>query len=382
MKIAIDGSLLGARFSGVERSVGQTVAALARAAGPDDELLLFVGDGFDDYAAAYLPEGLEPGGRLRVVRCALDNRARGARLWWQQVVLPRLVQQQRADVFHGPAYVLPLALDLPSVLTVYDLLALDRPEFATTSNRLHYRLTLPASLRHATRILAPSEDTRRAIARRVPAVAERCRVAPLGVESRFFEVAAEAVAAVRERFRLPQRYLLWVGNVEPKKNLGVLLRALELLKLRDRQVPKLVLAGQLSWGTHELMKTFLEAGLQSAVTFLGRVGDAELPGLYGGACGFLFPSLAEGFGLPPLEALAAGLPTAVANAGALPEVVGEAALLVEPGDVEGWAAALEQLADDEPLRADLAGRAPGRAAEFSWDRTADAIWRIYREVVA
>lgn len=379
MKIALDGSLLGARFSGVERSVGQLLQHLPEAAG-GHELVVFVGDAFDRYVEQYLPGGLDP--RLTIVRSRFDNTDRLGRVWWQQVVLPRLAQGCGAAVFHAPAYVASAWTGLPSVVTLYDLQALAQPELTGAANRLHYKLAVPAGVKRAARVIVPSDATRREVARYLPAAYERTVTIPLGVEARFGDTPDETDAALRERHNLPESYLLWVGNVEAKKNLSVLLRALHLLRGRRVEVPKLVLAGELGQHSNDLMAEFLSAGLQGRVVFLGRVRDVELPALYRGARAFLFPSLTEGFGLPPLEAMASGVPVAVADRGALPEVAGRAALVVRATDPEAWAEAIGRLHEDEELRASLRARGRSVAAEYSWRRTAEATFKVYQAVAA
>jgi glycosyltransferase involved in cell wall biosynthesis len=228
-------------------------------------------------------------------------------------------------------------------------------------------------VRRAQRVIVPSAATRAALVARLPAVAPRVVTIPLGVEERFFDRPPDE-SAIRERYRLPARYLLWVGNIEPKKNVGILLEALRILRTQGADVPKLVLAGPLSWGTNDLMRRFLAHGLHDRVQFLGRAPDADLPALYRGATGFLFPSLSEGFGLPPLEAMAAGVPVAAANRASLPEVVGHAGLLVPADDAAAWAQAMVSLTGDTH---ELVRRGVQRARRFRWEETARASLAAY-----
>jgi len=153
-------------------------------------------------------------------------------------------------------------------------------------------------------------------------------------------------------------------------------------KVTVRSPLKLVLAGPLSWGANDLLRLFLREGLQRHVQFLGRVTDAELPALYRGAAAFLFPSLAEGFGLPLLEAMSAGVPVVASTAGALPEVVGEAGLLVNPADHGAWAQAMWRVLEDDELRARLIAGGRQRAGGYGWERAAAATWNVYREALA
>ncbi len=381
LRVAFDATLLGARFSGVERAVAHTLAALAATAPPQARLAAYVGERFDAYEAEFHPGGLDPTGRLALRRVPLDNANRLARLAWSQLSLARLARAAGDDLLHSPAYLCPLAGGLPRVLGLFDLIALDNPDLATRANRLNYGLWLPHCVRRAEAVVVPSEAVAEAVTRRWPAAAARLTVVPLGVEPRFAAAGEADVARVVERFRLPKRYVLWVGNVEPKKNVAVLLRAWSRAAELGLDLPQLVLAGALSWSSEGLCDDWLARGLQQQVRLLGRVADGDLPALYAGATAFAFPSLAEGFGLPPLEAMAAGVPVIAARIGALSEVVGEAGLLVPPDDADGWATALARVCDEPALAERLADAGRARAAEYSWERTARATWAVYAQVL-
>jgi len=378
MKIALDGSLLGARFSGVERSVAQLIAHLPAACAEDDRITVFVGQAFDR-RERYYPGGFDE--RLEFCQTGLDNTQRLSRICWQQLVLPRLCHGLGVDLFHAPAYVASALTAVPTVLTLYDLDALEHPEICKADNRWHYRFAIPAGARRANRVLVPSATTRREVARHLPDVYRRTVVVPLGVPPRFAtpdETDAEVVA----RYRLPDEYVLWVGNIEPKKNVEVLIRALHTIQARGERVPHLVLAGDLSWGTQSVIQQFLASGLQSRVTFLGAVPDADLPAIYRGASLFCFPSLTEGFGLPPLEAMAAGVPVIISDAEALVDISGKAATIVPATDAEGWAAAIQTLLADTDLRRNRIAMGRSRAAEYTWQRCAIQTVAVYREIVA
>lgn len=379
MKIALDGSLLGARFSGVERAVAQLIAHLPAACDEQDRLTVFVGQAFDRFRERFYPGGFDE--RLEFYQTGLDNTQRLSRIYWQQLVLPRLCHGLGVDLFHAPAYVASAFTAVPAVLSLYDLDALEHPELCRGDNRWHYRFAIPAGARKASRVIVPSATTRREVARHLPEVYRRTVVVPLGVE-RHYAHADPADAEVQARYRLPDEYLLWVGNVEPKKNVEVLIKALHVLKSRGERVPHLVLAGDLSWGTRAVMQQFLASGLEGHVTFLGAVPDADLPAIYRGAKLFCFPSLTEGFGLPPLEAMAAGVPVIVSDAEALQETSGKAASIVPANAPEAWADEIRRLLTDEELRQHRIATGRSRAAEYTWQRCAIQTVAIYREIVA
>ena len=204
--------------------------------------------------------------------------------------------------------------------------------------------------------------------------AEKIVVIPQGVDRRFQPLPAGVIEETRQRLCLPQRYVLFVGNLAPRKNLPRLMAAWNSISARFPDT-KLVLAGAAN-------RVFRDAGLPrppATVTSLGYVADEDLPALYGGALCFAFPSLYEGFGLPILEAMACGVPVLTSNVTSLPEVAGDAALLVDPYCVESLAAGLERLLRDDGLRSELARRGLDRARPFSWQRTAAATWQILAE---
>jgi glycosyltransferase involved in cell wall biosynthesis len=188
------------------------------------------------------------------------------------------------------------------------------------------------------------------------------------------------VAAVRSRYRLPEGYVLFVGSVERRKNLRGLLQAYARLLETDVACP-LVIVGTRRRGAGEIGRTLQELHLEESVIFTGYVPDADLPAIYTGADLFVFPSLYEGFGLPPLEAMACGTPVVCSNAASLPEVVGDAAIMVDPYDVEGLAEAMLRVLTDADLREHLRRKGLERARQFTWERTARETVAVYREVL-
>jgi glycosyltransferase involved in cell wall biosynthesis len=190
------------------------------------------------------------------------------------------------------------------------------------------------------------------------------------------------LASFRLRHSLPERFILFVGTLEPRKNLVTLLHAYAQFKRQANTNHKLVLVGGKGWFYQPIFAAVEELGLQADVLFPGFVAEDELPLWYNTADVFVYPSLYEGFGLPPLEAMACGKPVAVADASSLPEVVGDAALCISPHQPEEWAAALLRLCQDANLRSDLTARALERARQFSWTRMAQQTVQVYRDVLA
>ena len=286
---------------------------------------------------------------------------------------PRLIRLERVvagDLFHATAYTAPHTRDVPIVVSVHDLALVRFPELGNA----HLR-GVPERTRRAVAaarlVLASSETTRRDLIELLQVPAERIRVVYLGCDAMFRALPADAARAyVRERYGLAAPYLLHVGTLEPRKNLPRLISAYARLRAARHDVPTLLLAGARGWQYEAVFQRVEALALRDHVRFTERVPTADLPALYGAAAAFVYPSLYEGFGLPPLEAMACGTPVVCSNTTSLPEVTGDAALLVDPYDESAWTAAMQRILDDAALRSSLRGRGLERAQLFSWERCA------------
>ncbi len=277
------------------------------------------------------------------------------------------------DLLHVPHYNAPLLFRGTLVVTVHDLIHLRLPRLARRAGAsLYARAMIPRVCARARVVICPSEATRRDLLDLAPDAAPRIRVIPQGCALRPPEPAAREAALAR--LRVPSRYILYVGNIRPHKNLDVLFRALDELPAPCR-LP-VVLAGE------DQMPGAWPPRERPGTRFLGPVREDDLPPLYSGAEVFVFPSLYEGFGLPPLEAMACGAPVICSSAGALPEVVGDAALTFDPLDAGSLARALRAVLEAPDLREKLRRAGFERARRFAWDRTARATAAAYREALA
>jgi glycosyltransferase involved in cell wall biosynthesis len=270
------------------------------------------------------------------------------------------------------------------LLTVHDMTFFSLPEAHSTLHRSGpFRSAVLASIRRADQLTVPSEWTRQALLGVVPDLpAERVRVIAPGIDEAFGPRPHLEVREVRGRLDLPQDYILHVGTLEPRKNLLRLLEAYRLLAPHERTVPDLVLAGRKAWGARALRAEVAEARLEDRVHFVGYVPEADLPALYSGARLFVYPSLQEGFGFPPLEAMASGVPTIAASSSALLENLGGAAALVSAYDVETLAATMSRLLWDERLRRRLRSEGLMRAARFRWEDATRRTLECYDELAA
>lgn len=310
---------------------------------------------------------------------ALEHQAAPLGVLWQQLRLPPRLRRGDVDLLWSPITILPLVLPVPAVVTVHDLTTVLLPE----SHRLKVKWSvfpfLQRTLEAARRIVTDSRATADDVGRHFPGVRAKLRVVPLGVDPEFAPAPPDAVAAIRTALGCPDGYVLYAGTIEPRKNLALLLDAWEALG-PTRRLP-LLLAGGYGWHSDALVRR-ARALAPAGVRLLGRVDQAHLVELFQGASAFVYPSLYEGFGLPPLEALACGVPTVVSNASSLPEVVGDAALVVDPADPHALAGALRRLLGDPGLRGELAARGPERAARFRWSDAAAAMDEVFAEALA
>jgi len=312
----------------------------------------------------------------------MPYRDSGPRLIGPHLALPLRMRRDGARLVHGPANALPLLnTGLPGVVTIHDLAIYDHPEWFPAGQWFATCVVVPQSARRARMIICPSEATKRATVRLFDIEPDRCRVIPHGVETEFALPASPSVKdEVRARYALPDRYLLQLGTIQPRKNYVTSLRALARIPAPQRM--PLIVAGAFGWKYDAVVDAVRELGLRDWVRFVGYAGMPDLPALYQMAQAVLFPSLDEGFGLPLLEAFAAGTPVVASNAGAIPEVAGDAALLSAPEDAQALADNLLRLLTDRPLRERQVAAGRARAALYTWSASAAAHREVYESVVS
>jgi glycosyltransferase involved in cell wall biosynthesis len=284
------------------------------------------------------------------------------------------------DVVHGPDVRLPKIPHVPAVSTIHDLSALEIPGIAGERFRRRKAAALEDVSRRASVVLCVSQFTEATFLRRYPAAQGRTRVVPQGIGPQFRVIDPSRVRGVVQGQGIRAPYLLFVGQVSPRKNLRPLVEAFGRLHAEKPGLDlDLVIAGPLHSGADEVLAAAHALPVAGRVRFLGFVEDADLPAIYSGATAFCFPSKAEGFGMPTIEAMACGCPVVAARAGANATTAGDAALLYDPDDVAGLTAALRRILVRGPERADLIARGRRRAAQFSWGETAKRILESYRE---
>lgn len=284
------------------------------------------------------------------------------------------------DVLHSPDFIPPAWTRCPSVITVHDLAFLLYPRFLTRESARYYG-QVDLAARQADHIIAVSNSTKRDTIRLLGVPESKITVIYEAAHPLFTPLADDVAREfVRARYDLPAEFILFVGTIEPRKNLPTLLRAFKLLRERYKSPAVLAIAGNRGWLIEEVDRVIAELQLGDTVRFLGGVRNEELVYLYNAASVFVLPSFYEGFGLPPLEAMACGTPVIVSNVSSLPEVVSDAGLLIAPDDVEGLAVAMVRVLSDSALRDELRAKGLKRAQTFSWERAARETLAVYRQV--
>ncbi|MGE5619282.1 MAG: glycosyltransferase family 4 protein [Sphingomonadaceae bacterium] len=359
------------RAAGISRYVHQLLAHLRPMASASDRLVAFTG-------RWPLPPELEPTAYFRVSQTTLPTWKPPVRIAWEQSLQPLAVARERLDILHSTSYVQPLLCPAKSVVTMLDLSFLRLPHSFNRGNRIYLSTMARLSAHRCDRILTISESTRQDVIHFFGVPGDKVEVTYLGVDPVFKPAEPGLLARFRSERRLPERFLLYVGTLEPRKNVERLVEAYARTRA-DYQIPhKLVLGGAKGWLYDRIFARVRELGLETEVLFTSYIPYDELPLWYNCADIFIYPSLYEGFGLPPLEAMACGTAVITSSVSSLPEVVGDAAITVNPFDVDALARAIASVLEDATLRQRLRTEGPKRAGRFSWNEMAAATMKAYR----
>ena len=382
MRIGIDAMLLWGEWTGIGRSVWEVARRLS-AEPRGHEYVFYASRGFKRKKELARPH-------FRVRRTWFHAKTRTLRIFWEQLRLPSLAARQ-VDVLHAPAYVMPLMSIVPVVVTVHDTIALRHPELVRRATPAHLKRFLPKTLDRARIVIVPSRAVARDLGRlageferaggpvKRSEVTGKIRIVPFGVGPEFAPLQDErAREEARRALGLEKPYVLFVGRVEPKKNLRRIAEAFFAATIVRKLPHELVLAGPAA-RTKGLDKLIRHLGIEHRVKRLGYVPDEKLPALYAAADLLLFPSEVEGFGLPVLEAMACGTPCVISRDEALRELAAGAAVSVNAGSLERLREAVERVLLDPEKAAELRGKGIARAREFTWERTVDLTLAAYEE---
>jgi len=382
LRIGIDYTSAVHQKAGIGRYTRGLVNALAKLESGHEYVLIITGGG---------DQGPEAPVRDLASRLPSNFQIKGVpfsdRFWavvWHRVRLPLPLDLFTGSVqlFHSPDYVLPPLRSGKKVVTIHDLSFLRYPEGAEPSLRRYLERAVPNAVERADLVLADSQNTKGDIVELLGAPPEKVEVLFPGVDERFRPLEDEQLLErTRTLYDLSFPFILFVGTLEPRKNLARLLDAYATLRRLGEISHRLVIAGGTGWLYEGIFRRAEELSLGSDVIFLGYVGDENLPALHNLADLFVFPSVYEGFGLPPLEAMACGTPVIASDSSSLPEVVGEAGLLVPSDDHEALAEAMRRVLSDPALREDLVSRGLRQASRFTWGRAGQQLLSTYERLL-
>ncbi|MCL5436115.1 MAG: glycosyltransferase family 4 protein [Patescibacteria group bacterium] len=345
-----------------------------------DEFMLF----FDHRAKNIYRDFLEPNTVIRFF--TYSEYKKYLPYLYSHILAASNLTAEKLDIYHSPANVVPLGYKGKYVVTIHDLAIYRDPGIFPSRQGFSIKYLVPKSLNRARKVIAVSESTKKDVLDFFKIPDERVQVIYEGVDHQRFNQETDPDATreyLRQKYRIKKSFLLFVGTLEPRKNLIRLLEAVYLLSKQDPQFLKqyqLVLAGSPGWLYKEIYEEVKSRHLESCVVFTGYLPAEDVPKFYATAESFVYPSLYEGFGLPILEAFSAGVPVVTSNTSALAEVSGGAAILVDPLDIDGLARAVHKTLRDLKLREDLKARGRKRASEFSWEKCAQETMELYRQV--
>lgn len=296
----------------------------------------------------------------------------------EQFELPILNFKNKIDLFHSPHFVFPIFNPGKLILTIHDLTPLLFPDVFSIKARIYMKTMIWLSKFKADKIITVSQNTKDDLVEMFNYNPEKIKVIYNGVDSSYeFIDNKKLISEIKYKYNTGENFLLYVGNIKPHKNLPVLLKALSNI---DKQ-NKLIIVGKRDKAYNEIFDIIDQYNLKDRIIFTGFVSDEDLISLYNAATVFVYPSLYEGFGLPPLEAMACGTPVITSNVSSLPEVVGDAAITIDPNNVNGLAEAINRVLGDEVLQNTMIKKGIERAKEFTWEKTARETIRVYEEVL-
>lgn len=375
-RIGIDARLIAYREGGIAEYTRRLIEALWLLDKENNYEILYHASAAPQYASdrSLLPKSRE---NFHYTRTFTPCHHRLERL-----ALGAEVSRLQLDLLHSPDFIPPIFGARRMVITIHDLNFLYYPQFQTPDSHRYYNGQIRAAVQKADHILVDSQATKADVINLLSVPPEKITVHLLGVDPAFRPLPTDIVNKLRSRCGLPESYILFVGTFEPRKNIPGLLDAYVLLQQRLPDAPPLVIAGRRGWLYESIFQKVTALGLEKRVIFLEDVPPADLPTLYNGAGVLVLPSFYEGFGFPPLEAMACGVPTVVADRASLPEVVGDVGMLIDPDKPESIADGLYSTLTDSALRERSRREGLTRAATFTWRRTAEIALGVYDKMLA
>jgi glycosyltransferase involved in cell wall biosynthesis len=374
MRVGIDGYPLAEPRTGVGHYTLELARALALISSADEFELVS--------PAPFDVAALEEIGRAKLPNLLTKNPpASSIRGHWWSIGLPMYIRRAGFDLFHGTNFDVPLWKQGRSLVTIHDLSALLHPEKHRSRLVRRARLRLPLVVRFADMIITPTEAVKREVCDRFKLKPAKVTAIHSAARGSFKPMPFAQSAELRQRLRVENDFLLFVGTLEPRKNLLTLLKAFARIIGHGDLRPQLVIAGGEGWLMDDMFAFIRKSGITERLRFTGYLSDEELRGLYSSCKVFVYPSVYEGFGLPPLEAMACGAPVVAGLIPSLQEVLGSAARLVDPMDVDALAEAIVELLNDENQRQVLGAAGLEHAGKFSWEKTARLTLDVYQQLL-
>jgi glycosyltransferase involved in cell wall biosynthesis len=374
MNIAINGLFLSLKNTGGGRYLTDLVAGL-QPFGRDIKYFLFTNNNINRNKIVSSPF-------VETIDCGWMIRFRPSRILWENLILPEVIKKRKIDLLHAAGFTLPGRISCKSVITIFDMTFFTMPQLHLASKVAYFQKMIPVALKKADKIIAISKQTKNDIINIFGVAQDKIRVIYIGAGKEFRVISdKDAVEGIKQKYGLPKKYILFVGTIEPRKNIKGLIHAYEVLKKKGYE-HKLVIVGKRGWHYSDIFEAVRRLKLNSDIIFTDYVLGQDLPFIYNGASIFVYPSFYEGFGIPVLEAMSCGIPVVTSGVSSLPEIAGEAALLINPMDIEGISISIDKILRDSHLANALVKKGLDRASLFSIEKLIAETVQVYKEVLS
>ncbi|PKO14170.1 MAG: glycosyltransferase family 1 protein [Chloroflexi bacterium HGW-Chloroflexi-10] len=307
---------------------------------------------------------------------------RGLRIFAEQFYYPYLIKKYNIDLFHGLHYSIPIIASCKTISTIHDMTFFLFPKKHLWIKKIYFRFFIRYSSKYADKIIAISDSTKKDLLRILKGDPLKIVTVPLAVDPSFHKIGTDhQLSSVRQKYQLPEKFILFVGLIEPRKNVGLLIRSFAAFRKENNDETHLVIAGRWGWESEAILNLVKNLKLSEFVHFPGYIEQIDMPYIYNLATLFIYPSIYEGFGLPVLEAMASGTPVITSNISSMPEFVGDAGVLIEPDNQDDLTSAIHHLLIHDEFRKEMSEKAILQAKQYTWTNTATKTMKIYSELL-